>query len=49
MLGKTSQPLSFELSVPVEVTLGLIVGLDLMLVGGPGIGIGPRLGFGWRF
>ncbi|MBL8921338.1 MAG: hypothetical protein JNJ54_20935 [Myxococcaceae bacterium] len=36
-------------SVTPRLSFGLMVSLDLMLVGGPGIGLGPRLFAGWRF
>lgn len=36
-------------AVSPRLSLGLMVALDLMLVGGPGIGLGPRLFAGWRF
>lgn len=38
---------SFAASRRLDVAL--VLGVDLMLWGGPGIGLGPRLGVGWRF
>lgn len=36
-------------ALSAHASLSLLLGIDLMLVGGPGVGFGPRLGFGWRF
>jgi len=36
-------------AVSPHVSLSALFGMDLMLVGGPGIGFGPRIAAGWRF
>ena len=36
-------------AVSPRVSLSAMFGMDLMLVGGPGIGFGPRVAAGWRF
>lgn len=36
-------------AVTPRLDLGVVLGFDVMIWGGPGIGLGPRLGVGWRF
>ncbi|MDP1829305.1 MAG: hypothetical protein Q8L48_38930 [Archangium sp.] len=36
-------------AVSPRVSVSVMLGLDLMLFGGPGFGFGPRLAAGWRF
>lgn len=36
-------------AVSAQLSLGLLLGVDLMLFGGPGFGFGPRLAASWRF
>jgi hypothetical protein len=36
-------------ALTAHLSLQLILGVDLMVLGGPGFGFGPRLGVGWRF
>lgn len=35
-------------AVSPHLSLSAMFSMDLMLVGGPGVGFGPRLGVGWR-
>lgn len=36
-------------SVTPQLSLGAMVSMDVMLLGGPGIGLGPRIFAGWHF
>ncbi len=41
--------LGLGFAVSKHVRLQVILGADLMVLGGPGFGFGPRLGGGFRF
>lgn len=34
--------------LPARLTLGALLGLDVMFLGGPGVGLGPRIFLTWR-
>lgn len=34
--------------LPARLAVGALLGLDVMSLGGPGVGLGPRLFLTWR-